>query len=226
LYRYDLQTSISSFIATDIFSKVIIDELVFHQTGEFEAGLYLLNMDTDERTTLVDRPVYQFFVDSQNERLIFGIEDGGYFYQSDLDGTNQEELLDGQRLTSFAFNGDVIAVSTRGRDYPRNKYFYILDGAAEVQAVIQHDFDITNVFFVGKYVLNRVRADNGFASDLYLFDLDDLDSYWIFVRDVRYLASIGNYIIYNHWDDDGDIYRMSLRGRSDFIRPMWYGWDD
>jgi len=53
-----------------------------------------------------------------------------------------------------------------------------------------------------------------------------LDSQWIFVRDVRYLAGIGNYIVYNHWDDDGDIYRLSLRGRSDFIRPMWYGWDD
>ena len=208
LHHYDLQTGQSTEIFSGVEAEVIINHLVFHQSG-FQENLYVFNMETGEREVLVDQAVRSFIVDYPAGQLFF-TDDEHALYQANLDGTNQIRIHDW--VSSFAVNGDVIALST-------------LDGILytyDLTTMIRDRHPISNaesrlrdLMFVGQYLLGRDQHDT-----LHLLDLKDSEGHWTIIHNISAFGSIGNYIIYTQWNSD-EIRRMDLLGQSEFVRQRW-----
>jgi len=208
LYRYDSQTSQSVQIAEEVNQEVIINELLFYKTDQFDSNLYVLNMQTGEGTVVIDRIVEDFIIDYSNERIIFTAFRSSALYQANLDGSNQERLHDD--ALNIAFNGEIIAITT---SWPQRKVG-ILNLVTNEFQVFYHGSNFRQVSFVGNYLLARAWDDY-----LYLIDLDDLDNYWIIANDIMGFATIGNEIVYQRWGSS-NTYRMNLSGESEIIE-IW-----
>ena len=213
LYRYDISTSQTTKIAADIWSEVIVDDLIFHQTTKENSRLYVLNIQTGERNVVINREIRSFVVDYENERIIFN-DNTSALYKAYLNGSYQTRLHDNAWF--FAFNGETIIVHVIGGG-----------GSFEIQGIEMNDQNtlrqntsfynisfVSNISFAGNCILAQSRNNH-----LYLIDLDDLDNYWIIASDVAAFATLGNYIIYIQ--SDNNINRMDLSGQSEMFRSRW-----
>lgn len=205
LYRYNIQTGQSTEIFVGVDSEVIINHLVFHQSGHHER-LYVFNMETNEREELIDREIRTFIVDYPTDRLFFIDHDYG-LYQAKMDGSNQIRIHD--RVLSFAFNGDVLALSTLEGS------LYIYDLLNMIGEEHPTDQRLMDLMFVGQYLAGRDRQDT-----LHLLDLEDFEAQWELIHNISSFASMGNDIMYTQWESD-EIRRMDLFGQSEFVRKRW-----
>jgi len=220
LYRYCLSSDETISIADEIHNKVIVDNLVFHQRGEFRGdNLYTLDLTNGERTLLIEDVCDDgnFVIDQENDRIIFRRKsinevqlEQWQLFQTDLSGENETLLR--YDAWDFSVGNNIIAYRYRFN-------ISISNLETGVTTIIERDSDIHNLqlnrgIFLGEYLISTCRDRY-----LWLVDTNNVDQYQQLTDYViSNFTVLGNDIIYTI-GVGGNIYITDLNGNSRIVIP-------
>ena len=245
LERYDFghtnqSTTITDALVLGIGAFVKFDDSALHRAHNWnfrrhhaytrvDGNIYLINLESGDSEIWLKGRVREFFVDEQNDRILFSEEN--YIFEDNFEGTNRNLITD-----EFFHYSRSDAFTTRGWMYDGNRVVWIdsgdwtgLDVTFLESSLFAFNFNTGEEEYLGRignastlnaiddYVL--VGTTDGY---LYLVDID-ANHRRVLADDVDRFSVIGNRIFYQQIGERS-VYIMDLDGNVAFFDRVGVDW--